>query len=292
MKHTLLLTSGLIALAGAATAENTYLHGELGYSELSFDGGPTVKLTKGVLGAGGRVNAFTYDVALAVRGYDSVGFTDEITNFSAMLGYDITPNFTVVAGAERIDVISDTIDQYSIGAEYHLNDYTFGLVYNDFDDEEMLVGFATYDASNYDAYISYINVNGSNDIIMAGVEYQAGAYELTADALTILDGGDTSIAALTGAYYFGNNFRATGELDFGDIYGSSYSRVQIGGGYQIMENTWLDVNAARWDLDGDKISSFELKVSYEFGDREIDSAVGNFSYTDLYNTFPIFEISI
>ena len=205
----LIATTALTVFASAAAAETNYIYGNLGYTNYDADEVEVDLDQFEITGAyEGSVNGFTYGVAFDS---DSTEFEDQSLNLDTTtlsLGYDITPDFTVLGMYRRESLFDDTMKTTVLGGEYRFNDFTFGLSGVQFDMGTDLSGafaFAEYDNGPVTAYLSYTALDqddiGDIDIAEIGASYETGLFEISAsyEDFDIGELGSMDITSLSGS---------------------------------------------------------------------------------------------
>nr|WP_319251671.1 porin [uncultured Celeribacter sp.] len=291
----LIATTALTVFASAAAAETNYIYGNLGYTNYDAD---EVDLDQfEITGAyEGSVNGFTYGVAFD---NDSTEVEDQSLNLDTTtlsLGYDITPDFTVLGMYRRESLDDDTMKTTVLGGEYRFNDFTFGLSGVQFDMGTDLSGafaFAEYDNGPMNAYLSYTALDqddiGDVDIAEIGASYETDLFEISAsyEDFDIGELGSMDITSLSGKYYF-NDFRIlAGYTKLGGMDDDDLNIYKVGGGYKVAENTWLDAHIGKVDSDEDDLDFVGLELTYELGDRKLRTVEYIPSYFDINADLPL-----
>lgn len=289
MKNIALALTGLAAVSAApAFAETTYLSFDLGYSELS-EGGDTLETLSGAAAFEGKSGKFTYGAELSGTKYTVDSNDLDISDISAILGYDITPAITVFAGANVFEIEDEKITSLTAGAEYAMGDLTFGAAYTNTDvDGFEYDGGQVYVDYNTDALGAYLAVSFGDDmeeVYFAGLSRDVTAYEVDFDAMMT---EDLNVYMLSGSYNIRENIRLNGSVDFFDYYGEDLTQASIGAGYMVADNIWVDLSYDKLEADGVSIDGFGLEVSFETGTRGLRAADRITTTYDYLSKMPVF----
>lgn len=261
-----------LAFSGAAAADPHFGYGGIGYDNLSFDDNDI-----GISWIGGGFES-TYDrLTFGLEGYidryELDGYKEKSEYGAAYLGFDITEDFTVTAGAAAMDLLGlsdETNEAYVLGAEYAYNYYTFGIanIWTEIVDEdtEALIAFADYDNRIYSAYLQVMSVE-DYEFYFIGTEYDNYVIDAQLD-IAYQDDLDIQTAVLSGSYQFADNFRASGSLGVYSVEDLDLTEASIGAGYRLFGETWIDAGYTYGAESGDKLyDALSIAVTFEFGDR-------------------------
>lgn len=260
----------LAALAAASTASAegvTFLSYGASYTNLSVDD-ESIDAFGGGASVGYQSGNFIMNGSANVNRLSAEGEDLDITGIDARVGYLATSQFSIYAGLAYADISDfDSNTTYNAGAEYVLNAATFGI---------------NYDDSNEDGYVSTTTVYGSYrpaDVaeVMLGVSDTDG-FRTTTLGVTV-DSGQVEIDAfysdiegvglfaMDASYAFGNNFRING--NYADFDGE-IDMATIGAGYEVKQDLWIDFNVGRIDAGlSENLDLIGLSISYEMGGENL-----------------------
>ncbi|MBU2866293.1 hypothetical protein [Pacificibacter marinus] len=288
MKNIALALTGLAAISAApAFAETTYLSFDLGYSELS-EGGDTLENLSGAAAFEGKSGKFTYGAELSGAKFSIGGGDLNISEISAILGYDITSAITVFAGASVFEIEDEEFTSLTAGAEYALGDLTFGAAYTNTEvdgfESDGGQAYVDYDTAALDAYFGVAFGDDMDDIYFAGLSRDVAAYEVEFDAIVV---DELNVYTLSGSYNIRDNIRLNASVDYFDAYGDDLTQASIGAGYMVADNIWVDASYNSLEIDGDSVDGFGLAVSFETGDRGLRASERVMTAYDYLSTLPV-----
>jgi predicted porin len=289
MKKIALTLTSLAAISAApAFAETTYLSFDLGYSELS-EGGETLETLRGSAAFEGKSGKFTYGAELSGTQYTLSGGELNISEISAILGYDVTSAITVFAGASVFEIEGEDVTSLTAGAEYAMGDLTFGAAYisTETDGYETDGGqvYVDYDTDVLGAYAAVAFGDDMEDVYFVGLSRDVATYEVNLDAI-MLD--ELNVYMLSGSYNVRQNIRVNASVDFFDIDGDDITQTSFGAGYMVSDDIWVDVSYDTLEVDGESVDGFGLKVSYETGKRGLRASERVTTSADYLSALPLF----
>ncbi|RPE71488.1 porin-like protein [Pacificibacter maritimus] len=289
MKNIAIALTSLAAISAApAFAETTYLSFDLGYSELS-EGGETLETLSGAAAFEGKTGKFTYGAELAGTEIKIGGDEANVSEISAILGYDITPAITAFVGASSVEFDTEEATYYTAGAEYAFGDFTVGAAYitTEVDDIDTDGGqaYVDYDTAALDAYFGVAFAEDEDEIYFAGLSRDVDTYEVDFDTIIV---EDLNVYTLSGSYNVRENIRVNASVDYFDIDGEDLTQASIGAGYMVADDIWVDASYNTLEIDGENVDGFGLAVSFETGDRGLRASERVMTAYDVLAAVPVF----
>jgi hypothetical protein len=294
LRTSLLATAASLAATGAI-AETNYLYGELSYGQIDFVyGGPALNELDGSGAYEGSTGAFTYGADISYKKLSSDFYEYELKSYNVELGYAFTPSLSVVGGGGTFNIYDQNLSTYYGGLEYAYNDFTFGLGgvqrENGTDTDETGYAFVEYDNGTYSANIGYTKLEDSEvDVWVIGAEYESDRFELEMDSSTIsFDGFTQGLITLDGKYNIRENVRLVAEVNHFhfDSFDTGITSYQIGAGYQIRDDLWLDATFGSQSFDGEKIfDTLNIGITIDTGKRKLRTRENLFNLGDYYTDF-------
>jgi hypothetical protein len=229
----------------------------------------------GYAGAEYDGRAFLFVGDLSLERTESGGMSETSIDASLLGGYRLEPNLILLVGLDYFD--SDTSNSRSsgsLGLEYQPGQASFGFyVESDdqhVDDTVLYGGYRLSEATEVSLTLDRQEGFGSSSTIYSVlVDYQRGPLEVSAGWLGE-EGSDFNALGLFGRYDLGNRFRVFGVANRFDASGTGVTLVQVGGGYQLADDLWLDASYARADGGGlQNIDLFRLELTFETGKRNL-----------------------
>lgn len=253
-----------LAAASTASAEGvTYLSYGASYTNLSIDD-ESVDAFGGGVSVGYQSGNFVMNGSANVNRLSAEGEDIDIKGIDARVGYLATSQFSIYAGLSYADVADlETVTTYNVGAEYALNAASFGINYDD-SNEDGYVSTTTAYASYRPADVAEVMLAvGDTDGFRTktiGVTVDTGQVEVDA---FYTDYEGISLLAMNASYDFGNSFRING--NYADIDGEA-DLMTIGAGYEVKQDLWIDLNVGRVDAGfSENLDLIGLSISYEMG---------------------------
>lgn len=287
MNKIIALTSTTILSATAISAEVTYVGGsyEFGLTQYNEEA-EDMTMSNGQLNAGFEMGIDSFilgaqldSISVGIGSEGNIEETASGRSINLYGAYSINENWNIVFGIEAVDFdngwftpASDTNTR--LGAEYILNNYTFGAgVYaydNGGDTETVGYAFADYEIDGYSANLTIAEDSGSW-IASLSTNYDLGIIDGGVDVFYIGDNGDDiySVAAY-GDYSITDAFSVGTEVTYGDILGAyTMTEFALVGGYDITDDlsAKMAIGQSRLDL-GDYSTiagTFSFLIDYEFG---------------------------
>lgn len=289
MKNIALALTGLAAISAApAFAETTYLSFDLGYSQVS-EGGDTLDTLSGSAAFEGKSGKFTYGAELSGTKFSIDGDELNVSELSAILGYDITSAITAFVGGNVFEVAGEEVTSFTAGAEYAFGDFTVGAAYitTEVDDFETDGGqvYVDYDTDTLGAYVTVAFGDDMEDVYFAGLSRDVAAYDIDFDAMMT---EDLNVYMVSGSYNIRENIRLNGSVDFFDIDGEDVTLASIGAGYMVADNIWVDASYDTIEAYDETIDGFGLKLSYETGTRGLRASDRIMTSADYLSALPLF----
>ncbi|MEM6713291.1 MAG: porin, partial [Pseudomonadota bacterium] len=217
----------LLVLSSGAVAQGLeYQSYGASYTNLSVDGDDVdfTNLSAGIDYRTGNV------IVSGGFGYTDLDGDVDITTLGLRAGYFVVPNAVVYAGVNTFKVEDDSATSYNVGGEYMTNGLTFGLNYEDLNEDNtdpITTAYVGYAVSPTLEFGLAIADDGDDTVTTVGLDYDAGGTDFAA-IYTESDG--VSLLALDGHYDFGNRFRAGG--GYIDIDGDG-DLLTVSGGYEL-----------------------------------------------------------
>jgi len=256
----------LATLAGASTASAegvTYLSYGASYTNLSIDDESADAFGGGV-SVGYQSGNFIMNGSANVNRLSAEGEDIDIKGVDARVGYLATSQFSIYAGLAYADVADlESVTTYNVGAEYALNAASFGINYDDSNED----GFV----STTTAYASYRPADVAEVIIAVGDTdgFTTKTIGVTVDTAQVevdafyTDYEGISLFAMNASYDLGNSFRING--NYADLDGEA-DLMTIGAGYEVKQDLWIDLNVGRVDAGfSENLDLIGLSISYEMG---------------------------
>jgi len=257
------LSIASILAASSSMAQGVeYLSYGASYANLSADGGSV-----DIFSLGGSID---YRVNNAFIG-GTISYTDlsgdgddfGVTGISARAGYFVVPQAVIYGGLNYVDTSeTSSFSTYNIGAEYMIGAVTLGVNYDDSDESgyiestSIYAGYQVGDALEIAA--GFTDTDGDT-FTQVGLEYDDGTYDVAA-VFADLEG--TTLFGVDASYDFGNRFRVLGGyLDFD----GEADLFTMGGGYEVSNDMWVDLEFGRADLDGVDFDTIGVAFTYEMG---------------------------
>ena len=261
-KTTSLSIIAMIAASGAAAQGVEYLSYGASYTNLSVDGG-----SADIFSLGGsidyRVNNAFVGGTFAYTDLSGDGGSIGVTGISARGGYFVAPQAVIYGGLNYIDT-SDTssFSTYNVGGEYAIGAVTLGVNYDDSDEAgyvETTSIYASYQVSTALEIAAGFSDAGSDTLTQIGVDYDDDTYDIAA---LYADYEGVSLFGIDASYDLGNRFRVSGGYVNLDGEADMFS---LGGGYEVSNDMWVDVEFGRADFDGDDLDTIGIAFTYEMG---------------------------
>lgn len=176
-----------------------------------------------------------------------------------------------------------------MGGEYRLNDYTFGLSASRFSfeggDTDFVQGFAEYSNGEYMAYASIArSLDVDENVFMIGFERETDRYEASVDYMHLE--GLNSIS-LSGKYNIRPNMRVLAGVNWFDFGPGDFTHFELGAGYMVTQDTWIDVGVGRLDAGKETINQVSMSLTFETGKRHLRTTERSFDPFDLYEGMPL-----
>ena len=266
----------LALLGGAAMAEGiNYLSYGAGYAHLEQDGAAD-KLDITTLSGSidYETGPWVLSGALDYLAYKEGGGTDDATFVDATVGYAVTPGFYAMLGYSDI-LTSSSSDNglWRLGGEYHTGAYRMGLGYSQANDGDFsaTTAYVGYTLSEQTDFAGAVTVDDDGDTqLLLLADHDTGPWSFDGAAVHFFD-RDATYYDLNAKYEFAGNYRALGGVSGYAQGGDSITRVGLGAGYELRDDMWIDLTAARYVQSGSgpEINEIGLALTFETGGHKL-----------------------
>lgn len=261
------------ASSAAQAQEVTYLSYGLSFESSDYGGGDTLDtvIVEGAVEY--SINQFVLMAEIDRASFVFGGGSEELGTIGARAGYEFAPGSLVYVGVGSFQALGDSTTTAEIGAQYDAGTFQVGLHYSSLPDEDidavsLALGYEI--APNSEAgirYTSYLETDQSSTLLFG--THESGPLSVDG-SVEVFNGGDFTFAGVNGTYEFGGRYRALGGLNLVDTdLGSNLTSVQIGAGYQVADNMWIDASYTHLSFDSDDGHTLGLMFRFETGDRAL-----------------------
>ena len=274
MKITSTALALVVAASGAAQSQDvTYLSYGLGFESKDYGGGDTLDtfIFEGAVEY--SINQFVLMAKIDGDSFNFGGGSEELSVIGARAGYEFAPGSLVYVGVGSLMLFDVSRTTAEIGAQYGAGAFQAGLHYSSIPDDDiesvtLALGYEIAPTSEVGIrYTSFLGIDESSTLLFGS--YESGPLSVDG-SLEVFSGGDFSVAGVNGTYEFGGRYRALGGLILFDTGGgNNYTAVQIGAGFQVADNMWIDASYAHLSLDPGNGHTLGLMFSFETGDRAL-----------------------
>ncbi|MEJ6402355.1 hypothetical protein [Yoonia sp. 2307UL14-13] len=275
------LSASALAICGTGAAAQNLEYARLSYDLNSFTFDDSDFIT-GIFQGEAEMSFDQIFLGAGVRNF-STDLTDDgdvenFTFYDVWAGYGARPGILFGAGLTGLSAEDVDRNGYEVFGQYVDDQFeaSVTLLKLDFDEDNLRTIVNGAYGINPAVTLSATLIRDS--------EFDGAQYYLAADydqrniAGRVYYRGDTefddTIFGARGTYDFGNAFRANAAYEtLTTDGGADFSVLAVGGGYEVVDGAWIDLDVGSYNADGDDAVRVQATISFETGSRiRVDSA--------------------
>lgn len=266
----ILAASAFAALATTASAgDTTYLSygADVGTVQIF---GTEISIGGAFVGGEYDTGTFLFTGEASLQYLDVPGGSGTLARVETLTGYRMEPNLMLLAGLNynyswTNSGSGDSLN-YSLGFEHDRGRLVLGA-YGEGGEtaSDKIVGYLGYQISEATEVAFEVEKEMTDDdpfytLILA---HERGPLEIMALWETDFD---NEFISLGGSYDINDRFRGTARIGY---LGDGLASYQVGAGYQVARNAWLEGSFTTIQNAGFKVEQFELNLTFETGSKHL-----------------------